>query len=353
MLRRIDAGDRFPPELLDRQAHELAGLLGGPTLIRLDGIDPRPLFVSVLLHGNEPVGWDAVRRLMRGYLGRRLPRSLALLVGNVQAAAQRRRRLPGQPDFNRVWPDAGLRPADDSDEARMMAELVAELRAAGVAASVDVHNNTGDNPHYGCLNEITPDNLALAATFSDIALYFDYPRGVQTMAFVGHCPALTIECGQVGWAPGVARAADFLDALLHGRIAAGRIPSLHRSVASIRFPAGARVRAAGDTAPGFSLAPGLERWNWRRAPAGTIVGTLHGNSSVDAPRVLAVDGSDASARYLALRDGHVVLARDAVLAMLTADLDVIRADCLCYVLEPIDAAAEGAADPLSEEDRNR
>jgi hypothetical protein len=59
--------------------------------------------------------------------------------------------LPGQPDYNRIWPGGE---ADDSPEARMMAEVVAVLHKRGLFASVDVHNNTGLNPHYACINRV-------------------------------------------------------------------------------------------------------------------------------------------------------------------------------------------------------
>lgn len=53
MLRVVD---RLPDGLLQARATDLARVLGGPTLIHLPGIRPEPLFVSILLHGNEDVG---------------------------------------------------------------------------------------------------------------------------------------------------------------------------------------------------------------------------------------------------------------------------------------------------------
>lgn len=43
----------IPQGLLTARAADLADLLGGPTLIDLSGRRPDPLFVSILLHGNE------------------------------------------------------------------------------------------------------------------------------------------------------------------------------------------------------------------------------------------------------------------------------------------------------------
>ena len=54
----------LPEGLLDLEATQLHQLLDSPVLIHLQGRNTNPLFVSVLIHGNETVGWDALRRLL-------------------------------------------------------------------------------------------------------------------------------------------------------------------------------------------------------------------------------------------------------------------------------------------------
>ena len=54
-----------PPGLFDRSASALEEFLGGPALIKIEGADPSVLFVSVLLHGNETSGWQAVCEVLR------------------------------------------------------------------------------------------------------------------------------------------------------------------------------------------------------------------------------------------------------------------------------------------------
>src|SRR5690606_973677 len=97
-------------------------VLDGPTLIHIDGTRPLPLFVSVLLHGNEHTGWNAVRALLGRYHGRPLPRAVSLFIGNVQAARENRRFLPGQADFNRIWHSP---PGGDGPAHAMAREVVA------------------------------------------------------------------------------------------------------------------------------------------------------------------------------------------------------------------------------------
>ena len=59
MLKQFDA---LPDGLLDAESHQLNAWLGVPTLIHLSGAREPALFVSVLMHGNETVGWDAILR---------------------------------------------------------------------------------------------------------------------------------------------------------------------------------------------------------------------------------------------------------------------------------------------------
>ncbi len=97
--------DHMPPGLLERPASALHHALDGPTLIHLEGKNPQPLFVSVLQHGNEVTGWEAIRRLLKShYEFDQLPRSLSVLIGNTRAAKHRLRRLDDQLDYNRCWP---------------------------------------------------------------------------------------------------------------------------------------------------------------------------------------------------------------------------------------------------------
>ena len=90
----------LPQGLLDCEAHELDAVLAGPTLIHLPGRQQQPLFVSVLMHGHETVGWEAVRRLLPRYDiaggDKPMPRALSVFIGNTAAAREGLRHLPGQ-----------------------------------------------------------------------------------------------------------------------------------------------------------------------------------------------------------------------------------------------------------------
>jgi len=335
--------ERLPDGFLDCAASELHRLLPGPTLLHLPGRREPALFVSILLHGNEVTGLQAVQRLLRRYApgggAQPLPRALSLFVGNVAAARHGLRRLDGQPDYNRAWPGGA---ETGSAEAAMLAEVVETMQARGVFASVDVHNNTGLNPHYACVNALDPRFFHLATLFGRTVVYFVRPRGVQTAAFARLCPAVTLECGQVGQRLGVDHALDYLDACLHlAAIPADPVPlhdmDLFHTVAVVRIPEG-QAFGFNPGAPGLQLLPDLDHLNFRELPAGAQFGWVDCGGGAC---LAAHDdhGRDVTADYFTVSDGRLVTRQPVMPSMLTLDATVIRQDCLCYLMERLDPAS--------------
>ncbi|KAA6186276.1 peptidase M14 [Thiohalocapsa marina] len=328
---------QLPPGLLDCPSHQLHEHLAGPTLIHLPGQREPALFVSVLTHGNETVGWEAVRRLLRRYqqAARPLPRALSLFIGNVLAAARQQRHLPDQPDYNRVWPGSELPP---TPEHAVMARVVERMAHRGVFASVDLHNNTGANPHYACVNVIDNRFLHLAALFSRTVVYFIRPRGVQSQAMAALCPAVTLECGKVRDQLGVEHALDYVDACLRlSELPSHAVPAhdidLFHTMAQVRVRpdvAFTFAPASGMPAAGLLLSPELERLNFRELPAGTAFGRCDATPPLD---VRDEWNRDVYPRYFDHIDGELRLRVPAMPSMLTCDETVIRQDCLCYLME--------------------
>ncbi|MEJ2180365.1 MAG: M14 family metallopeptidase, partial [Gammaproteobacteria bacterium] len=160
----------IPNGLLTAPATELYRILDKPTLIHLSGHREPPLFVSVLLHGNETAGYYAIQELLKKYHNSTLPRSLSIFIGNVEAAKYAMRRLDNQVDYNRIWPHSGFR--HDSEEAIMAQQVIDEMRKRKVFVSLDIHNNTGLNPHYACVNRLDNAFYQLAILFSRTVIYF-------------------------------------------------------------------------------------------------------------------------------------------------------------------------------------
>ena len=99
---QLDCFDHFSDTLLDAPASELWRYLRGPSLFRLPGRRLAPLFVSVLLHGDEDTSWRAIQAVLRRTRAAKLQRPLLLFVGNIEAAKANVRTLPHQEDFNRA-----------------------------------------------------------------------------------------------------------------------------------------------------------------------------------------------------------------------------------------------------------
>jgi succinylglutamate desuccinylase len=324
--------DHLPAGLLESPSHDLHQLLPQPTLIHLQGRRQPALFVSVLLHGNEDAGLKAIQTVLRKYAGSELPRALSIFFGNISAARDGVRRLDGQQDFNRVWPGTE---SPDSEETAMAQAVVEEMRRRGVFASIDIHNNTGLNPHYGCINKLEPAYLHFAALFSRIAVYFIRPKGVQSMAFADLCPAITIECGKAGSKEGEAHAATLVEDCLHlsafptHPVAAHDLDLFH-TVGTVKVPESIRFTfGEGDADVHFDAA--LDHMNFRELPAGSRLG----RTTSESPPLQVVDeaGSDVTGRYFEVRGGELLTRRTVMPSMLTLDERVIRQDCLCYLME--------------------
>ena len=315
-------------------ATQLAAALGGPTLIHLAGRRTPPLFVSVLLHGDEDTGWLAVRQLLR-QTATELPRALSLFIGNVRAARERRRYLADQPDYNRIWSSAA---APSRPEQAMTQTVLAQMQQRGVFASIDIHNNTGLNPHYACVRRLDPPFLQLAALFSRTVVYFTKPDGVQAEAFAALCPAVTVECGQPGQPNGVEHAADYVRACLQlaevprHAVAAHDI-DLYHSIAIVKVRPDIRFGFDGDGGVDLCLAPDLDRLNFRELPVDTVLGRL--NKKTEAPLiVIDATGRDATARFLRIYNNEIRTALPVTPAMFTINPRAVRLDCLGYFMEP-------------------
>lgn len=329
----------IPDGFLDCPAGQLAKLLPGPCLIDLPGREPQPLFISVLLHGNEDTGITAVQQVLRRHRSQKLRRSLLLFVGNPAAAAANMRTLPGQADYNRIWPGTL---APETAEARMAQWVFDYAAARQPFASIDIHNNTGLNPQYACITKMEPQFIALARLFSRIVVHFERPLGVHAAAFARLCPAVTVECGKAASGTGTEHAIELIEACLS--IAELPVHSLspndidlYRTCAIVKTPDYASLSFDGTPAD-FSFRPDIDRLNFSELAAGESFGTI---GREDARLlVLPGNGSDTPGTYFDYRQGIIRLTQDAIPAMLTQDVRAIRQDCLCYLMHRVGLKGE-------------
>lgn len=328
----LNETDILPDGLLEAEPTDLLKLLGSPTLIHLQGEKKEPLFISTLLHGNETTGFYAIRNLLKEYKDAPLPRSVSIFIGNVEAAAAEQRRLDHQPDYNRIWPGGHH---DDCAETDMMKTIYNIMRKRKTFASIDIHNNTGYNPHYACVNILNPHCIQLAGMFGNTVVYFTSPRGVQSAAFSDFCPAVVLECGQSGQADGVTHSTRYLQAVLN----TDRLPSEHpehinlfHTVARVTVPE--TFTLGTDQTTDIHLNPELEKMNFQQLGTGSIFAGLNPDSSAHL-MVTNESSEDVTDEFFDIREARIVLKKNATLSMYTTNEKAIRQDCLCYLMEQI------------------
>lgn len=324
--------DTIPEGLLTASSEELFKLLGKPTLIHLDGEREQPIFISTLLHGNETTGFYAMQRLLKQYSGRKLPRSISFFIGNVKAAAEGRRMLNTQTDYNRTWPGTTH---SDNWETEMMTAIVNDMKSRSPFSSIDIHNNTGKNPHYACINVLNRNFLPLAGMFSNTVVYFKNPKGTQTAAFAPVCPAIVLECGQSGDADGVLHAYRFLESVINleniPTTQTGHI-NLYHTIARVTVPDIFSLGAEEDV--DIQLYPHIENMNFHALDVGTAIAKIgHGSHAF----LKATDDKEnpVENNYFALKNNEIVLRKKIIPSMYTTDTRAVRQDCLCYLMEHI------------------
>ena len=321
----------LPDRFFEVEISHLCTVFPKPTLIVLEGDKTPPLFVSILLHGNEFSGLKIMQSLLAKY-PQRLPRSLFLFVGNVRAAEANKRSLPGQTDFNRGWPGHEL---ENNEITRLLQQVIDVVTADSLFAAIDIHNNTGANPHYACMTDVTQDNQHLAAMFNHIGLVFKRPRGVSTMAFDGVCPAVTIECGKPGDFTGIEHGTELLDALLHmdhfpDRPVAPHDLQLVKSLVTLNIPDDVSFDLNLSARADLTFESGFERKNFTEIKTTDVFALTR----VKKPLLITNQhGEDVTDEISRIENGKVYLNKTLMPAMITLDKTIVRQDCLCYLLD--------------------
>ncbi len=320
--------EELPEGLLQAHPAGLKSLLQGPALIHLPGEQRRPVFVSILLHGNETTGLSAIQTLLSRYRDRPLPRALSVLIGNVEAARVGRRLLPGQRDYNRIWISG------HGAEQQMAQQVLSAMRARGLFASIDIHNNTGRNPYYAIIAEADHRHLRCAALFSDTVVFATYPDTTCTVAFSRLCPAVTLEAGLPGEPEGLRQTVAFLEACMRLKdfdIPVSNSLNLFHTVAVVKVRPDCSYGFTGEDVD-LQLVDDIDQFNFRELHPGSSLGKVRRH---DPPclHVLHISEREAYADYFYVDQGELKIARPVMPAMLTTNRDIITLDCLCYLME--------------------
>lgn len=313
------------PAILDLHASELHTVLDGPTLFDLTMNGQAPIFVAVLLHGNEISGWDAVRSVLKELLHNGQDLSMLLLVGNVLAAREGVRALDGQTDFNRIWEE------ENGQKFQWAEEVIERVAARKPWFALDLHNNTCPNPHHSVITDMNPSTLSAARKFSETAIFAMQPLSILSRRCSQFCTAITLEVG----IPSDPTSSDRARAYLQYLTELGGVPATHSDDLRIYTN---KVRVVVENAqeldewqvPNFT--PFLSNWNFKTLDKGTEIAQLKNGGG----RLLAQDErlNDVTSSYLEYKDDTVCLNSDVIMSMYTDNPRIALQDCVCYFLEP-------------------
>lgn len=327
---KLNKLDKIPEGLLTIMPHQAHQLLGGPTLLHLEGERRETLFISTLLHGNETSGFLAMQKILKKYQGRTLPKSLIFFIGNTLAAQENKRLVAGQLDYNRIWSVHG----GDSEEHRLAAEILKYVREYDLFASIDIHNNNGENPYYSCINVLDNYFYNLAHMFSKKLVYFTEPHSVQSMAFSKLCPSVTIEAGKPG--EGIDELVEFIDETLKLSKLSHKLTFqdflVYHTTGTIKIAPDAIVDFTGDenSKADISFVNDLESLNFKHLQKDYFLGYYTNAKSL---KVLNNNFDDVTDKYFHLSAGKIHLNHPIVPAMFHKNVDVMKADCLGYIME--------------------
>ncbi|MCG8345662.1 MAG: M14 family metallopeptidase [Chlorobiales bacterium] len=331
---RLRLFDAIPEYLPDIPVDNLDSILPGPSLIHIKGKVAPPLFISVLLHGNETTSFLAMQHLIRelNLASRPAPREIVLFIGNIPAAAKGVRMLEKEPDYNRIW-DGGSLP-----EHRLAQEVLQHVSRLKPFAAVDIHNNSGKNPHYACINRTDESFLNLARRFSKTIVYFTEPHEVISMALSSQCPSVTLECGLTGEAGGLSHVCNYLVQCLTLPVEELFSPptnkhnDIYHTIAKITVPDGSHLgfgRCEENT--DICFREDMEELNFTEVPSGTTLGVSGKNGLC----LKVTDNSDKEITkdYFRLDSNEIVTRKPLIPSMFTKNETIIHQDCFGYIME--------------------
>lgn len=325
----------LPDGILQLEAQDLHLLINNHTLIHLEGNNKQPLFFSVLQHGDEHTGWDVIRDYLKEQT-EPLTRSISILFGNIEAAKINSRRLEHQSDFNRCWPESEL--SSNHPTVKTHKEITNIIKALKPFASIDIHNNSGKNPHYSGINKLNSDFIKLASLFSETMIYFTSPKGIQSSAFAEFCPSVTVECGQSGASGGYENTLNFINSLMKLRsfneIELDKSKqNIYKIFATVKVKENIKFLSENPNS-GLELVKNLEDFNFKLTEINSEFGFSQ-NTNTMPFIVKNVHGEEITNNYFYQNQNKILTKDTFVPAMITSSIKAIRNDCLCYLMQPI------------------
>lgn len=330
--------DHIPKGFLEVKSDGITKFINNPTLIHLRGKEDQPFFISILLHGNEYSGLIIIQEFLKKYRNQILPRSLIIFVANPKACAKGVRHLENQPDFNRIWKGGS------SYEDSLVKPVLQYVKDHRVQGAIDIHNNTGRNPIYACINQKKEEFVKLAQVFSENIVYFTKPDTVLSMALSKVCPAIVLECGLPGHTQGIDSGVQLIESILDLREGWKQDKIKKNSV----YHTCATLYMAPDFHLEFHPKPFLkdkslcfiEEWdklNFKQLEEGTFLGKVSDSEQI---KLIDQQGENIFNQFFSIVENNLIVKSSFIPGMLTKNVQIAQSDCLGYVMEKIPLSLE-------------
>ncbi|MCK5666507.1 MAG: hypothetical protein KAI17_23610, partial [Thiotrichaceae bacterium] len=170
-------------------------------------------------------------------------------------------------------------------------------------------------------------------------VYFIQPDSVQSMAFSKLCPAVTIECGQPEQQHGVEHAKNYIEKIMsmglfnHQALNAKDFDVYH-TMAIVKVAEQFSISFDPVQPADINFSSDIDRLNFTKMEAGDHLATIAAGKTI---YLQAIDeqGNDVSQRYFSYDNGEIRTRIPLMPSMLTTKKEIIRQDCLCYMMEQI------------------
>jgi succinylglutamate desuccinylase len=320
----------IPKELLSCRIENLNEVLTGPTLLDIEGESEQTLFISTLLHGNETTSFLVLQKWLLQFQKTKPSKRLLIFLGNIAAAVRGLRQLPDGPDYNRIW-ESGPWP-----EHNLASEVFIYAKQFPLFANIDIHNNTGKNPFYACINVLSEEAIKLANLFSKKVVYFTEPSQVQSMAFAELCPSMTIEAGLPGNEVATNEVIRVLDCLMRRQsfheLSIDRDVQIYHTFGRIKIAHHASVdfEYSQDSQAELSFDCSLDDKNFEILPINSRLGFIKN------PQVLTVidnRGEEITDEIFSFNAGEIRTKQIIIPSMFTKNITIMKDDCLGYIME--------------------
>lgn len=178
----------------------------------------------------------------------------------------------------------------------------------------------------------------LASRFTDIAVYFTSPKGVQSSAFSDFCPSVVLECGQSSDSSGVDHALAYLETVLAMDDLSSHNSNglkLYHTVARVLIPKTITIgNQVGAGSFDICLNRELDDKNFHQISPGTEFAMI--NPDTEKPLVVSSESDeDVTDEYMEVDNNRLVFKKPVTLSMFTRSEKAIRQDCVCYFMEEL------------------